>query len=324
MQYILQQKAKQNFSPSNADRGTNATSSSTNSTQSKEISLVKIESLPENTPGSKGKEGVSRKKISSLTDLAQEQNAEELKTKAQTTKRSSNNIDADSFESRTLRHVTEYKKPSYQRDISINTALEPMYGSSKLRSTKKDSSTNYKSPNNEGSEKSPNSIPTSKVTQKNFSFSDHIFDPKSPVSPHRSLMFGHFIKDRIGEQKFEKLKQLFANSDDPVKFLESQKKTVIEIIGEQHKDCIVFLKYMFSSSLTPKTTDNKFSVFDQVKSPSSIKNSTPSNRNSESSNSVKDQATFSDLKPEVAVGEGTVIEEKGEEELISKTKLSSV
>lgn len=168
-----------------------------------------------------------------------------------------------------------------------------MYGNSNSSSNKKQMISEYKSPNSDSTQKSPNSIPTSKVTKRNFFFSDQIFDPKSPASPHRSVMFGHFVKERIGEEKFEKLKILFSNNADPMKLLEGQAKPIIEIIGEEHRECIVFLKFMISSSCTPKTAENKFSVFDQVKSPLSIKSmSTPSHQDNTPSN-ISIRSTFS-------------------------------
>ena len=214
---------------------------------------------------------------------------EPIDTEAKTT---SEQLPADLSESQKYKQTPEYRKLFYQRDISINTALEPMY--SKSHKANKPEISEYKSPSSQNNEKSPNSIPTSKAIQKNFLFSDQIFDPKSPASPHRSLMFGHFVKDRIGEEKFEKLKHFFANSNDPMKILQDQPKLIIDIIGEEHKECLVFLKYMISSSITPKISESKSSVFDQVKSPISRKNNsdhTPSNTSQQQHN-----PTFSEIK----------------------------
>lgn len=271
MQYILQQKAKQNISPSN---------NLSNSTANTILAKDPTKPLPEGG--------------GPLHSSCEKNSNEIVHSNNQQRKVLSDEVLMELQPNQGLKQSSEYKKLSYQRDMTINTALEPMYANSNSNKPKKELST-LKSPNSEGNEKSPNSMPTTKVTQKNFQFSDQIFNPKSPASPHRSLMFGHFIKDRIGEEKFERLKQLFAKHSDPMKLLEEERKAVIDVIGEEHKECLVFLKYMISSTLTPKTNENKINVFDQVKSPISMRSSTPNHKdlinNTPSSNS--NQTTLS-------------------------------
>jgi len=121
----------------------------------------------------------------------------------------------------------------------------------------------------------PNTIPTTKtVSQKKFSFSDHVFDHRSPASPNRSFWVSQFVKERLGEEKYQKVKDLLESSSNPMQILKEQQHLVLDIIGENNSDCLVMLNFLIShssNSVTPTgtTVENKiFKHFDKnFKSP---------------------------------------------------------
>lgn len=249
LQYILQQKAKQIVTPSNNEKITlKAHPAST-------IHRIEANLKIEENKFVQEKKTIERKNANEI----KKQNNSPLQMLEETS------------HSQNLKQLPELKKLSYQKDISIDTGLEPMdtnINSNMAAGELQAGNENSKLPGHKQTEKGPYS---SKSTQKNFMFSDQIFNPLSPASPHRSLLFGHFIKERIGEERFEKLKILVTSSSNPNQLLEEQNKAVLEIIGEEHKECLIFLRFMINSANNPKVNnESKFNIFDKVKSTTPI------------------------------------------------------
>lgn len=70
-------------------------------------------------------------------------------------------------------------------------------------------------------------MPTKKVNPKTFNFSDTIFNPnKAPSSPNRTILFSDFLRKKLGEEKFNKMKNLLENSKNPMKILDENKELV--------------------------------------------------------------------------------------------------
>jgi len=63
-------------------------------------------------------------------------------------------------------------------------------------------------------------MPTTKVKPKTFLFADEIFNPKAPSSPNRTILLSDFLRKRLGEEKFAKMKQLLETSTNPMKVLD--------------------------------------------------------------------------------------------------------
>jgi hypothetical protein len=66
------------------------------------------------------------------------------------------------------------------------------------------------------------------------------------------------VKERLGEEKYQKVKDLLESSTNPMQILKEQSQMVLEIIGEENADCLVMLNFLIShssSSVTP-TGDN--------------------------------------------------------------------
>ena len=117
---------------------------------------------------------------------------------------------------------------------------------------------NLKSPLNETGD--TNNVPTTKVgTQKSFSFTKYLFDHKSPVSPNRTFWVSQFLKQKLGDEKFEKVRELLESNGNPTQLLKEQPDKVLEIIGEEKRDCLLMLSFLIlhnTNSVTP-TGDTK-------------------------------------------------------------------
>lgn len=103
----------------------------------------------------------------------------------------------------------------------------------------------------------PNSIPTTKTVQKKFAFSDQVFDHRSPASPNRSFWVSQFVKEKLGEEKYQRVKDLLESSANPMQVLNDQ---VLKIVGEENRDCLVMLSFLIShssSSVTPTSDTTK-------------------------------------------------------------------
>ena len=100
----------------------------------------------------------------------------------------------------------------------------------------------------------PNSIPTTKVgAQKSFSFSQYLFDQKSPISPNRTFWVSQFLKQKLGDEKFEKVRELLENSGNPSQLLKEHPEKVIEIIGEEKRDCLMMLSFLITQNTNSAT-----------------------------------------------------------------------
>lgn len=74
---------------------------------------------------------------------------------------------------------------------------------------------------------------TKKANNKNFNFADIIFNSeKSPSSPNRTLLFSEFLRNKLGDERFNKMKNLLESRSNPMKILEENKELVSEIIGK--------------------------------------------------------------------------------------------
>ena len=74
---------------------------------------------------------------------------------------------------------------------------------------------------------------TKKANNKNFNFADIIFNTEiSPTSPNRTLLFSEFLRNKLGEERFNKMKNLLESRCNPMKILEENKDLVSEIIGK--------------------------------------------------------------------------------------------
>lgn len=138
------------------------------------------------------------------------------------------------------------KKPTqkYQRQISINTSvLENSYNKKSTPLSKENSTTNK------------NNMPTEKVRQKTFNFVNTIFNPKSPNSPNRTILFSEYLIQRLGEERFKKMKSYLETSTNPLKILDEERSLVAEFIGEDNLDCIKIFKYLMTNVVTPSKTE---------------------------------------------------------------------
>ena len=84
---------------------------------------------------------------------------------------------------------------------------------------------------------------------KNVSFSECLFNPQLPSSPNRPLLFSEFLRQKIGQKKFEEITEFLRGADNPVMFIEQHRDEITEIIGARHGDCIAILKYIFQSDV---------------------------------------------------------------------------
>lgn len=175
-------------------------------------------------------------------------------------------------------------------NLSINIPGGPEQGEAQSVPVKKEKKEKPKpakliSPMNDGLD--ANSIPTTKVgAQKSFTFSQYVFDKKSPVSPNRTFWVTQFLKQKLGDEKYEKVRELIENSSNPSHLLKEQPEKVLEIIGEDKQDCVVMLNFLISqnaNSVTPtgeKGPLDKYSymrVFEVSKSTRSYKSPNSAN-----------------------------------------------
>ncbi|KAM3133981.1 hypothetical protein pb186bvf_013947 [Paramecium bursaria] len=91
------------------------------------------------------------------------------------------------------------------------------------------------------------------ITQKKPSFTKLLFNPKTPTSPNRNILMADFLRSKLGDEVFQKIKNLLESSSDPLLLLE-QRQQIQDIIGEQNMDCIKIFKLLISNSITPPSS----------------------------------------------------------------------
>ncbi|CAD8107119.1 unnamed protein product [Paramecium sonneborni] len=91
------------------------------------------------------------------------------------------------------------------------------------------------------------------VTQKKPSFAKLLFNPKTPTSPNRNILLADFLKNKLGQQVFQRMKDLLENSKDPIQLLENREE-MMQILGESNLDCIKIFKILICNSITPPSS----------------------------------------------------------------------
>ncbi len=102
-----------------------------------------------------------------------------------------------------------------------------------------------------------NMIPTTKTAaKKEFTFTNLVFENKSPKSPSRSLWVPQFLKGKLGKEKYEKVLSFLERSNQPAEIIKEQPELVLDIIGEENRECLVMLSFLMSYN-SPTPTANK-------------------------------------------------------------------
>lgn len=142
-----------------------------------------------------------------------------------------------------------FTKKTYQKAISINTSnLDSSHFLHKKQS--KESVNSLDSVKNTSDS---NTIPTDKIHSKKFSFMLD-FDRKTPNATNRTILSSEFLKNKLGREKFTKMKEFIETSGNPLKSLEDKKK-IIDIIGEDNLECIPIYKFLISNAVTPSNSN---------------------------------------------------------------------
>ncbi|EAS05707.2 Serine/Threonine kinase domain protein (macronuclear) [Tetrahymena thermophila SB210] len=113
--------------------------------------------------------------------------------------------------------------------------------------------TNLVEHNNSNDQKVPcNGQPTTKQNQQSFSFSANQYANllKTPQLPN-TILFTQFLKEKLGKEKFTKMKYLLEGSQNPLKLLDENTELITEIIGPENIDCINYFRCLITSSVTP-------------------------------------------------------------------------
>ncbi|KAL4467995.1 hypothetical protein ABPG72_015865 [Tetrahymena utriculariae] len=97
-----------------------------------------------------------------------------------------------------------------------------------------------------------NGYPTTKQNQQSFSFSANQYANllKTPQLPN-TILFTQFLKEKLGKEKFTKMKYLLESSSNPLKLLDENTELITEIIGPENIDCINYFRCLITSSVTP-------------------------------------------------------------------------
>ncbi|CAK92885.1 unnamed protein product (macronuclear) [Paramecium tetraurelia] len=93
----------------------------------------------------------------------------------------------------------------------------------------------------EGQQQQQNETPTQ--------FAKQLFNPKTPTSPNRNLLLADFLKKKLGEQKFQDVRQILEESQNPIQLLD-QKEIMVNLMGEENLECVKIFKILISNCTT--------------------------------------------------------------------------
>ncbi|KAL4481423.1 hypothetical protein ABPG72_010576 [Tetrahymena utriculariae] len=128
---------------------------------------------------------------------------------------------------------------SYNNSGSSNTT-------SNQSSTKNNSTKNQQCQNISQQQQYSHNLPTTKVKPKYFNF---------PQSPNRTILVSDYLKQKLGEEKFFKMKSILDNSSNPQEILENNPQ-VIAIIGEENIELAKVFRYLINSQRTPSGSNH--------------------------------------------------------------------
>ncbi|KAL4433127.1 hypothetical protein ABPG74_010822 [Tetrahymena malaccensis] len=128
---------------------------------------------------------------------------------------------------------------SYNNSGSSNTT-------SNQSSTKNNSTKNQQCQNMSQQQQYSHNLPTTKVKPKYFNF---------PQSPNRTILVSDYLKQKLGEEKFLKMKSILDNSTNPQEILENNPQ-VIAIIGEENIELAKVFRYLINSQRTPSGSNH--------------------------------------------------------------------
>jgi len=81
---------------------------------------------------------------------------------------------------------------------------------------------------------------------KHFIFSGSLLNPELPTSPNRVALFTGFLREKIGETKFEEAKAAIFGAQNPMKFVEDEKDKLLLIIGKENAQYLPIFKYIIN------------------------------------------------------------------------------
>jgi len=121
-----------------------------------------------------------------------------------------------------------------------------------------------------------NTIPTTKTAaKKEFTFTNLVFENKSPKSPSRSLWVPQFLKGKLGKEKYEQVLGFLERSSNPLEILKDQPERVLEIIGEENRECLVMLSFLMSNNSATPTANPVNKEVEWLDRKNSISSKTP-------------------------------------------------
>jgi hypothetical protein len=78
---------------------------------------------------------------------------------------------------------------------------------------------------------------TVKSSNRHFTFSESLLK-KCPNSPIRPMLIGDFIRLKLGDETFNRVKNVINNAKDPAKLLQEEPWIIIDLCGEQNLSII--------------------------------------------------------------------------------------
>ena len=170
--------------------------------------------------------------------------------------------EADSEESPPKTEGRPYMEKKHFREMTINTSFDPPTPGAFLRHVKPTVRTvthrteEYKLPYATARVSDSRTTAHAKLPQagiKHFVFSGSLLNPDLPTSPNRVALFSSFLREKIGEAKFEEAKSAIFASANPLKFLDDEKDKILQIIGKENAQYLPIFKYILNvkTGLTP-------------------------------------------------------------------------
>ncbi|CAD8118737.1 unnamed protein product [Paramecium sonneborni] len=80
-------------------------------------------------------------------------------------------------------------------------------------------------------------------------FVKQLFNPKTPTSPNRNLLLADFLKKKLGESKFQDVRQILEESQNPILLLD-QNEIMANLMGEENLECVKIFKILISNCTT--------------------------------------------------------------------------
>ncbi len=147
-------------------------------------------------------------------------------------------------------------RQKHLREMTINTALDPPTPAAVLMRQGVASTVVHRSQYEEeeklpcsstrGQPSTVSHARSSVGCPKHFVFSGSLLNPGLPTSPNRVALFTGFLREKMGETRFEQARTMLFSAENPLRLLDEERDKLLAVIGKENSPYLPIFKYIIN------------------------------------------------------------------------------